>query len=222
MLSVGWRLRTSRTTYALILQGGSVGVLYLTIFAAMRLYDLVPAGVAMGLLVLLSVLSASLAILQDARSLAVIGILGGFLAPVLTSTGSGNHVMLFSYYAFLNGGILFTAWHKSWRELNLLGFIFTFGIGSVWGAQNYFQEIFATTEPFLVLFFIFYVLIGILFAKNQPLNLKGYIGGPSMLQPSQSLPWRKYLVWGMLSCGVLLIGWMSATLYKQMQTSSPE
>ena len=50
MLAVGWRLRDSRRTYALVLQGGGIGVLYLVIFGAFRLFNLLPAPVAFGML----------------------------------------------------------------------------------------------------------------------------------------------------------------------------
>jgi uncharacterized membrane protein len=83
-------------------------------------------------MVALVVCSSFLAVLQESKSLAVAGIIGGFLAPVLMSTGGGSHVMLFTYYALLNMGILGIAWFKSWRELNLLGFFFTFTIATLW------------------------------------------------------------------------------------------
>ncbi|WP_432823657.1 DUF2339 domain-containing protein, partial [Trichloromonas sp.] len=226
LLVFGWRLRAKRTGYALILQGAAVGILYLVIFAALRLYQLLPGGIALGLLVGLSIFSAALAILQDARVLAVIGVVGGFLAPVLTSTGGGSHVMLFSYYALLNVGILVTAWHKSWRELNLLGFIFTFGIGTLWGAQNYRPEMFATTEPFLALFFLFYLAIGILFARNLPLNLKGYIDGTLVfgtpivcfgLQSVLVKPYEYGLAWSALVVG----GLYAALAWRLLKKGSP-
>lgn len=44
MLAVGWRLRVSRPGYALIAQGGGIGILCLTVFAAFRLYQLLPGG----------------------------------------------------------------------------------------------------------------------------------------------------------------------------------
>ena len=78
-----------------------------------------------------------LAVLQDSRTLAVLGILAGFLAPIWLSTGSGNHVALFSYYALLNAAIFAIAWAKSWRVLNLLGFVFTFGIGTSGACCDY-------------------------------------------------------------------------------------
>jgi hypothetical protein len=62
-----------------------------------------------------------LAVRQDALALAVLGALGGFAAPVLVSTGAGNHVVLFTFYAVLDAGIFAIAWLRPWRALNLLG-----------------------------------------------------------------------------------------------------
>ncbi len=178
MLGLGWRLRDRAYGYGLGLQGGGVGILYLVVFGAAKLYGLLPMPVAFTVMVGLVAISGALAVLQDSKMLAVFGIIGGFLAPVLMSTGSGSHVMLFSYYALLNAGILGIAWYKAWRELNLLGFFFTFGIGTLWGSQGYRPEYFTSTEPFLILFFLFYVAISVLFAHRQPVKLKGFIDGP--------------------------------------------
>ena len=54
-----------------------------------------------------------LAVLQDALALAVLGIIAGFAAPILISTGSGSHVVLFSYYALLNLAIFAIAWQQA-------------------------------------------------------------------------------------------------------------
>ena len=177
MLAIGWRLRQSRPGYALIIQGGGIGLLYLTVFAAFRLYQLVPAGLVFALLVATSVFSAILAVLQDSPSLAAVGVTGGFLAPILASTGAGSHVMLFSFYAILNLGIVIIAWFKAWRSLNLLGFAFTFIIGLIWGGRYYRTELFASTEPFLILFFLFYVAIAVLFALRQNADIKSPVDG---------------------------------------------
>ena len=167
LLVIGWRLRLKRPDYALALQGGGVGVLYLTVFAAFRLYQVLPPEAALVLLFFIASLSAALAVMQDAQSLAVLGASGGFLAPILASTGSGNHVMLFSYYVMLNLGIVGIAWYKAWRPLNLLGFLFTFAIGTLWGTRFYRPELFASTEPFLVIFFLMYLAIPVLFARQR-------------------------------------------------------
>lgn len=105
------------------------------------------------------------------------GVSGGFLAPILASTGGGSHVMLFSFYALLNFGILVIAWYKAWRVLNLLGFAFTFVIGLSWGARYNRPELFASTEPFLILFFLFYAAIAVLFALRQEATIKNRVDG---------------------------------------------
>jgi uncharacterized membrane protein len=214
LLIIGWRLRQSRDIYAQALQGGGVGILYLTTFAALRLYSLLSPALAFPILVAVAVLSAALAIAQNACSLAVIGISGGFLAPIITSTGGGSHMILFSYYALLNCGIVGIAWFRSWRILNLLGFAFTFIIGSIWGYRYYQPEYFSTTEPFLILFFLIYTAIAILFALRQEPDLKGYLDGTLVfgtpvvaftLQAMLVESYRYGLAWSAMALGLFYL-----------------
>jgi len=171
----GWRLRHKKRVYALSLQGGGIGILFLTVFAALRLWQLLPPTLSFVLLVMLTVCTGALAVIQNARSLAILGVVGGFLAPVLTSTGQGSHVVLFSYYLVLNIAILGIAWFRAWRGLNLVGWVFTFVIGSLWGYRYYKPELLASTQPFLVLYFLFYQAIAVLFALRQPPQRLGYV-----------------------------------------------
>ncbi len=166
-LVFAWRQRETRRSFSLSLQGGAIGVLMLVTFAAYKLYEVIPAGAAFAITIALVAGIGVLAVLQNALALAVFGILAGFLAPIWLSTGSGNHVALFGYYAVLNLGIFGIAWNRPWRLLNLLGFVFTFGIGTVWGVLDYRPEKFATTEPFLLLFFALYLLIPIFYAHRR-------------------------------------------------------
>ncbi len=177
LLAVGWRLRLDKTAYALALQGGGVGIMYLGIFATVSKYQLLPESVAFPAMIVMVLLTAVLAILQNASSLAVLGLTGGFLAPILVSTGSGNHVALFSYYLLLNIGMFAIAWFKAWRFLNLLCFGFTFVIGSVWGFSDYNSSKFWTTEPFLVAFTLLFICVSVLFAHKVPPKLKGFVDG---------------------------------------------
>ncbi|MER2018410.1 DUF2339 domain-containing protein [Pseudomonas simiae] len=170
LLGLGWWLRLRNGNYGLMLQGAGIAVLYLTVFAAMRLHPLIDPGAAMGLLVAVTVCSAILAITQDAIGLACAAALGGFAAPILVSTGAGSHVALFSYFALLNAGILTIAWFKAWRLLNVIGFVGTFGIGFAWGMRAYTPELLWSTEPFLILFFLMYLAIGLLFARRKLLE----------------------------------------------------
>lgn len=178
LLILGWRLRAAYLNYGLGLQGGGIGILYLVVFASSKIYSLLPLGLALGIMIGLVLLSTVLAVIQDGSGLAIFGAIGGFLAPVLLSSGEGSHVVLFSYYGLLNVTILTISWYKAWRLLNLVGFFFTFGIATLWGSRGYQPEHFSTTEPFLILYFLFYVIISILFAYKQAPRLKGFIDGP--------------------------------------------
>ncbi len=225
LLLVGWRLRLVRTAYALVLQGAGVGVLYLVVFGAAKFSLVLPLPVAFALMVALVAFSCLLALLQDARFLALFGSVGGFLAPLLVSTGAGDHVALFSYYLLLNLGIFAIAWKKSWRELNLVGFLFTFAIATLWGAMAYQPRHFATTEPFLVAFFLFYLLIAVLFALRQPVNLRGLVDGPlvfglplwfSGLQYALVAEMEMGLAFSALILGLIYLG-LAAMLWRRFQ-----
>ena len=175
LLGWGWKQRQRKQNFALVVQGGGIGLLYLTIFASFSLYhvlDSTPAFVMLGIIV---ILAAIMAIKQNAVSLALFAAIGGFLAPILTSTGSNNYIGLFSYYTILNLGIFAVAWFKSWRILNLTGFIFTFAISGTWGALRYEPEFYQTTQPFLIVFFLLYVGISVLFALRRSLDFRDTI-----------------------------------------------
>jgi uncharacterized membrane protein len=177
LLALGWRLRRKRPGYALALQGGGIGILYLTVFASLRLFGVMSPAPAFILLAVLSGLSAALAVLQSSLAFAILAVGCGFLAPVLASSGQGNHVVLFSYYGVLNLAIVAIAGFKAWRPLNVVGFLFTFVIGTAWGVLRYRPELFASTEPFLILFFLLYVVIAVLFSVRQEPTLRGYVDG---------------------------------------------
>lgn len=150
LLFFGFRLRHKQPLYGLILQGGATGALYLTVFGAFRLWQMLPMTMAFGLLLLICAASVGLAVLQKALSLAMLASIGGYLAPILLSTGSGNHIALFSFYLLLSVGILAISWWQHWRVLNLLGMAFTFGVAGLWGMNGYRPEIYLSSQLFLI------------------------------------------------------------------------
>ncbi len=214
LLAVGWRLRLRRSEYALALQGGGIGILYLTTYAAFRLFGLIPDLPAFGLLVAISILCGALAVLQDSKTLALFGVSGGFVAPLLASIGSGDPRPLFGYYLVLNAAIIGVAWFRSWRSLNLAGFLGTFFVSTFWGAQFYRPAHYFAVEPFLVLFFLMYVAVALMFALRQPPDLKGVIDGTLVfgtpivafaLQAGLVEQYRYGLAWSALAVGVLYL-----------------
>ncbi len=181
LLGWGWRLRTSRREIGLPVQGTAIAILMLVIFGAYQRYGLLPASFAFALLVVLTVFTCLLAVLQDAFWLAAFGITGGFACPLLASTGQGNHIALFSYYALLNAGVFALAIQRNWRPLNLLGFGFTFVVGSLWGGLRYTPDNYLSAQGFLLLFFVFYVAIALAYARRRQTRLKDYVDATLVL-----------------------------------------
>ncbi len=177
LMGLGARLVRTRPGYGVSLEGAGAGILYLTTFAALRLYDVLPPGPAFGVLLAVSALTVWLAARADSQPLAGLAIAGGFLAPFLVSTSAGSPALLLGYFLVLNVAILALALVKSWRALNVLGFVFTFVLGAFWGHRFYRPEHFATVEPFLVTFFVFYLAIAILHARRAPFEARRPVDG---------------------------------------------
>jgi len=177
LVAVGFRLREARPGFSQSLQGGGIAALYLVVFIAMRVFSLLPPSLAFLLLVAIAVGGGALAVLQSSQPLIFIGSLGGFLAPVLASTGQGNHVVLFSYYLLLNLAIAAVSWFRSWRPLNILAFVCTYGVAVGWGVLRYRPEHFASTEPFLLAYLVLFTGIAVVFAWRRPPKLAGIIDG---------------------------------------------
>mgnify|MGYP000347068593 CR=1 FL=1 len=97
MSSAGFRMRERRRAYGLVLQGGGMGVLYLVVLAATKFNSLstglpvLSEAPAVAAMVILSVLTVLLALLQDYQPLAVFAILGGFAAPLLLEVDVRNY-----------------------------------------------------------------------------------------------------------------------------------
>jgi uncharacterized membrane protein len=145
------------------LQGGGLAILYLLVYFMLARYQLLGPTPSFILFTLIGVSCILLAARQDARALAVLGISGAFLSPLMVSSSGGSQTMLFSYFLLLNTFIITVNWFKGWRELNLIGFIFTLVIGMNWALRSYQAEDFVTSETFLVLFFLLYSATPVLF-----------------------------------------------------------
>lgn len=167
LTATGWAMLNRARFYGLALQGAGLGIIYLTTFFAFRVYGILGAGLAFPILVALGIICAALALINNERALAFLAMIGAFLAPFLASDNTGSHVMLFSYFAAVNLAVLAIAWFKAWRSLNLASFLFTLAGGLTWGITSYRAEHFNSTEPFVILFFAFYLLIAILYGWRK-------------------------------------------------------
>lgn len=177
LVIVGWKLRYREGAYGQILQGLGIAMFYLIIYAASKFYALLSLDVAFTLMLLVVIVGSVLSVIEDALPLALFATAGGFLVPILTSSGDGSHIILFSYYILLNLSVFIVAWYRSWRLLNVVGFLFTFVISATWGVLRYRSDFFSTTEPFLILYFLMYLTISILFTIKHTFKPQNFVDG---------------------------------------------
>jgi uncharacterized membrane protein len=117
LLAVGLRLESVRRTYAAILLGGGVAVLYISTYAAYQLYGLIPWIVAFSLMATVTLVALVLSERQDHPSLASLGASGGLATPFLLSSGSDNIVGLVSYAVLILVGAGAVQFRRGWRSL---------------------------------------------------------------------------------------------------------
>ncbi|MDH5411740.1 MAG: DUF2339 domain-containing protein, partial [Alphaproteobacteria bacterium] len=98
------------------LTGGGVSALFVSIYAAYALYDLLPPMAAFVALGAVWVLAMLLSFLQG-PFVAVLGILGGFLVPILVQTGHPSAWGLFPYVLAVTGAALGVLRYKGWGWL---------------------------------------------------------------------------------------------------------
>ena len=154
MLGGGARLLGGH--YQLIGQGflgGGIATLYFSVFASHGLYRLVDLPVAFGMMTVVTLLSGVVTLLFDSKLTAVLGVLGGYLTPVMLSSGVVNYPGLNTYLLVLGLGILGVSAFRHWPLLGYLGFFCHHVLvqNSLAGYQS--ASHFWQVQPFLVAYF---------------------------------------------------------------------
>ena len=160
--------------FGLALQGGGFAILYLIVYFMLARYALLGDVAAFALFAALGVGCVLLAAKQDGELLAVFGIAGAFIAPVLATSGGGDPTMLFAYFALLNAFVLGVGWFRSWRALNVAGFVLTLIIGMSWAFDQYRPLYYPVSQGFLILFCVMYSAASPLTALLRAPGWKGW------------------------------------------------
>lgn len=119
-------------TTANALAFGGIVVLYVSVWAARVLYELVPASLGFLLMILVTVACGALAWRYRAREVALLGPIGGFATPILMSTGHDDPIGLFGYVLLLDVGLLWLARVRRWPLLMILALFGTFFYEAFW------------------------------------------------------------------------------------------
>ncbi|KQR93612.1 hypothetical protein ASG01_10630 [Chryseobacterium sp. Leaf180] len=169
VMGVAHRLKRNYKAFSSVFVAGAVSIFYLTIGIAFHDYHLFGQTAAFAIMVVITAFSVFVSVSYDRKELAVLSLLGGFAVPFMVSTGQGNYIVLFTYIAILNVGMLLIAYFKKWNLVTLLAFIFTCSLYSAWFGQ----EIYSNTLPYRgALFFatLFYLIFSVATVVNNLRN----------------------------------------------------
>jgi hypothetical protein len=127
--AVGWRLHQRYRTYGAALIGCGCGIIYLSVWAACRLYEVIPPTTGIVGLAMVSVALAMVAFAINVEALGITAALGAFMAPVLLGSNDANANLLLLYLASMAAGLGMVAARQRWRLTIFVVAASYFGVG---------------------------------------------------------------------------------------------
>ena len=142
-------------------------VLYLSIWAGCHYYTLFTRDVGFVAMIVVTSVMAAVALGRNSQRIALLSLFGGFLTPVLVSTGRDAQVVLFTYLLILGAGMLTMAANRKWLTLAPLSLLLT--IVYFWGWYSTFYNLtkLERTIVFATLFFLLYSVLPVLRAMRR-------------------------------------------------------
>lgn len=169
MAFIAWGEYLHETKYVSGAQGatgGGIAIMYFAVFAGyyfFREQEILPRSFAEFLSFAITVGAVLLSIRYNSKAISLLGLIGGFLAPLVFATATASYEALFTYLLILNLGILAISYIKEWDFLSYISFWFTEAIMvlSFLSYQHKIETMFIMTEIFFTLNFILYMVIPI-------------------------------------------------------------
>jgi hypothetical protein len=127
-------------TYAQGITATGVAILYLSFYASFGFYKLLEQAPAFALMALTTAMAGALALRYNAVAISTLGLAGGFLTPILLSTGEDRPWILFPYILLLNAGAIAVARYRRWRVLEATAFAGTVFLYGSWLADRFKPE----------------------------------------------------------------------------------
>lgn len=153
---------------SLALGGAAFGIAYLTAYSAFALFGYVTTPTGLTLLALTSVAAGIFAVTRSALSLALLAMVGAYLAPAFAVGDPGPRIV-YGYLAAASFLTLLMVTARGWRPLIHVSFLFTLA-GSVffaWTAEYYAPVYFDVMWPRLVLLVALHVAMPIVEQRHQ-------------------------------------------------------
>lgn len=163
-IGIGQYLRKKYLGYSDLLMGAGIGILYLSLYGGFAFYNphVIEQTTAFVLMALVTAFGLVLAYAGSTMALAILSIIGGFMTPVMLSTGENHLLALSVYMIILNLGVMGIALFKKWTKLNYLSFVGTLILFGGWIEKFYTPGQLGITLFFLSIFFIIFLVTSIM------------------------------------------------------------
>ncbi|MCE5186857.1 MAG: DUF2339 domain-containing protein [Planctomycetaceae bacterium] len=138
-------------------------LLYAAVFGGSRVYHLFSTDIAFALSILITALAMAYAVVLNEIVIAFLSLLGGYLAPVIISTGQNLPIPLFSYVLTLSLGAMACAMFRRWRAVNWIAMAGTWLLYTAWFEKFYTPDQMAVALWWLSIFACLYLALPILY-----------------------------------------------------------
>jgi uncharacterized membrane protein len=128
-LALGDRLwKSGQRIYAQGVSGASVAILYVSFYASAGWYRVLSVGAAFSGMALATIVAGALSVRYRSVAIAGLGLIGGYLTPVILNTGRDRPWFFLGYLLLLAVGALAIAKPRNWRGLEALALVGTFSL----------------------------------------------------------------------------------------------
>lgn len=161
------RLHEKYTLFSRVLVGGGSSLFYFIVFAAFAFYHLIgPVVAGVGLFISAAAVFG-LAMLYSAQSVAVLGVLGAFITPLLIGGEMDAGVFPLVYVALINVPVILLGVRRKWQVLYNLAFVFTVIHSIIWMDRLTAAD-FVPGLCFFLLFYLQFAALGLLKLRKEP------------------------------------------------------
>ncbi|MGE8553034.1 MAG: DUF2339 domain-containing protein [Chryseobacterium jejuense] len=168
IILTGHFLRKNYKTFASIITGGGIAVLYFTTTIAFREYHIFSQNTAFVITSIITATAIVLSYYYRSEVLIIFSLIGGFTAPLMISTGENNYIFLFTYLTLLNIGMLAVAFLQHWKSVGWAAYIFTSIYLFYWTVDL--PELLSITF-YLISYIIFYTFALIDYFRKKELSV---------------------------------------------------
>ena len=131
---------TRRRDYEIVARGTTAlgfALLYAAVFSGYRFYEVINPIPAFTMAVCITIAAMTYAVVLDEVLIAFLSLFGGYLTPILCSSGQNLPRPLFTYLLILGLGAMGCAYFRRWRAVNVVAFVGTYLLYTGWFEKFY-------------------------------------------------------------------------------------